>query len=198
MSINGSRGLATAVKTELAKDKITYVDLIELHFDSADGGVQKLTNGQFSISATTTTSSGTYTANGKFLTFETTNETNEARVNEINIILDGVSSTFTNLFLNNNYVERRVVIYRQFLAEDGTAISTPVMMFDGEIKNFTVNDQLDTSTVVVKSASVFYNFTDLNGRRTTTSSQESVFAHDRGFDFAATATKEIRWGREDL
>jgi hypothetical protein len=198
MSINGSRGLATAVTDELAKDKITYVDLIELHFDSADGGVQRLTNGQFSISATTTTSSGTYTANGKFLTFESVNETNEARVNEINIILDGVSSTFTNLFLNNNYVERRVVIYRQFLAEDGTAISTPVMMFDGEIKNFTVNDQLDTSTVVVKSASVFYNFSDLNGRRSTSSSQQREFSQDRGFDFASTATKDIRWGRENL
>ena len=42
MSINGSRGLATAVTDELAKDKITYVDLIELHFDSASGGVQRL------------------------------------------------------------------------------------------------------------------------------------------------------------
>ena len=198
MSINGSRGLATAVTDELAKDKITYVDLIELHFDSASGGVQRLSNGQFSINATTSTSSGTYTANGEFLTFESVNETNEARVNEINIILDGVSTTFTNLFLNNNYVERRVVIYRQFLAENGTAISTPVMMFDGEIKNFTVNDEVDTSTVIVKSASVFFNFTDLNGRRTTTSSQQREFSQDRGFDFAATATKDIRWGREDL
>ena len=198
MSINGSRGLATAITDELAKDKITYVDLLELHFDSADGGVQRITDGQFTINVTTTTSSGDYTAQGEFLSFESVNETNQARVNEINIILDGVNTTFTNIFLNDNYVERRVVMYRQFLTEAGAKISTPVMMFDGEIKNFTVNEDMSTSTVVVKTASVFYNFNDLNGRRTTTSSQQREFSQDRGFDFAATATKDIRWGREDL
>ena len=194
-----TRGLATDVKTELAKDKITYVDLIELHFDSADGGTKFLTNGQFSFQVSTDTSGGsqTFNANGEFLSFEMIKETESAKVNEINIVLSGASNTFTTLFLNNDYVERRVVIYRQFFDTANATISTPVMLFDGEMKNFTVNEQQDTSTVTIKSASVFYNFEDTNGRRTTDSNQKREFPTDRGMEFASTTTKDIRWGRPD-
>ena len=71
------------------------------------------------------------------------------------------------------------------------------MMFDGEIKNFAINDKEDTSTVVVKSASVFYNFDDTNGRRSTEASQKRHFPNDRGMQFASTTTQDIRWGRPD-
>ena len=120
-----------------------------------------------------------------------------AKVNAINIVLSGTSNTFTTLFLNNNYVERRVVIYRQFFDTANSTISTPVMLFDGEMKNFTVNEQQDTSTVTIKSASVFYNFEDNNGRRTTDSNQKREFPSDQGMEFASTTTKDIRWGRPD-
>ena len=71
------------------------------------------------------------------------------------------------------------------------------MLFDGEIKNFTVNDRQDTSTLVINSASVFYNFDDNNGRRTTEASQKRIYPADQGLNFAATAIKDIRWGRKD-
>lgn len=194
-----SRSLPSAITTELAKDSIKYIDLIEVHFDSSDGGTKFLTNGQYPVTLSTTTSGGsqTFQANGEFVSFEMVNETDEARVNEINIILSGVSTTFTNLFLNNDYVERRIVIYRSFRDSNNAAIDSPVMLFDGEIKNFAVNDKQDTSEVVIKSASVFYNFDDTNGRRTTDASQQRAFAHDRGMQFASTTNKDIRWGRPD-
>ena len=65
------------------------------------------------------------------------------------------------------------------------------------MKNFTVNEQQDTSTVTIKSASVFYNFEDNNGRRTTDTNQKRFFPNDRGMEFASTTTKDIRWGRPD-
>ena len=57
-----SSSLPSAITTELAKDSITYVDLIELHFDS---DLKTLTNGQYPVTATTSTSGGsqTYDAN---------------------------------------------------------------------------------------------------------------------------------------
>tara|TARA_R100000734_G_scaffold14999_1_gene11150 strand:+ start:1620 stop:2207 length:588 start_codon:yes stop_codon:yes gene_type:complete len=194
-----SRGLHSDVQAELAKDKITFVDLIELHFDTADGGTKFLNNGQFSFNASTDTSGGsqTFNANGEFISFEMIKETESAKVNEINIVLSGASNTFTTLFLNNDYVERRVVIYRQFFDTANATIQSPVMLFDGEMKNFTVNEQQDTSTVTIKSASVFYNFEDNNGRRTTDTNQKRFFPNDRGLEFASTTTKDIRWGRPD-
>tara|TARA_R100000773_G_C4213470_1_gene112504 strand:+ start:546 stop:1145 length:600 start_codon:yes stop_codon:yes gene_type:complete len=196
-----SRGLASQITDVLKTDQLTYIDLIEIHFDAADGGTKFLTNGQFSLQTSTTTSGGsqTFLANGEFITFEMITETESAKINEININLAGTSTTFTNLFLNNNYVERRIVIYRQFLDSSNltSAISTPVMLFDGEIKNFSINETQETSTVTIKSASVFYNFDDTNGRRTTDSNQQRLHPGDRGMEFASTTTKDIRWGRPD-
>lgn len=191
-----SRNLPGAITTELAKDKITYVDLIELHFDGSDA--KYLNNGQFNITVNTTTSTGeTFLANGNLLSFDMVSETESAKVNEINIVLSGVDTTFANLFLNGDYVERRVVIYRQFFDQAGAKISTPVMMFDGEIKNFTLKEDTLTNTISITSASVFYNFDDNNGRRSTAGSQQRHFPTDQGMNYAAQTTQDIRWGRPD-
>lgn len=192
--VTASRGLGSTITDEQAKNKLKYVDLIEFHFDD---GVIKRNNGAYSFNATTTTSSGTYTANGEFLSFELIKETEAAKVNEINIVVSAVSNTFSTKFLNSDYVERRVVVYRQFFDSSNTTVGTPVMLFDGEMKNFNLNETQETSTIAVKSASVFYNFEDSNGRRTTDSSQQQIFAGDKGMEFASTTVKEIRWGRPD-
>lgn len=193
--VTASRGLGSTITDEQAKNKLKYVDLIEFHFDD---GVIRRNNGAYSFNATTTTSSGTYTANGEFLSFELIKETEAAKVNEINIVVSAVSNTFSTKFLNSDYVERRVVIYRQFFDSSNSTVGTPVMLFDGEMKNFNLNETLETSTIAVKSASVFYNFEDSNGRRTTDSSQQQIFAGDKGMEFASTTVKEIRWGRPDV
>ena len=191
-----SRSLPSAVTDELAKNKITYVDLLELHFDGSDA--QYLNNGAFNIEVDTSTSTGqTFLANGNLLSFDLVSETESAKVNEINIVLSGVNTTFANLFLNSDYVERRVVIYRQFFNQTGAKISTPIMMFDGEIKNFTLKEDQQTNTVSITSASVFYNFDDNNGRRSTSGSQQRHFPTDKGMNYAAQTTKDIRWGRPD-
>lgn len=187
------RDLPSAIKTELAKNAIAFADLVELHFDS----VQKLTNAQISLVATTPTagSSQTFTSNGNLLSFDLVQETGEAKVNQINISLSGTSSTFTNLFLNNSYVDRRVVIYRVFLNDQLGIIDNPVMMFDGEIQSFTINETGETSTVIVTSASVFYEFEKNNGRRTNETSQKAFFPADKGMKFSALTIDNILWGK---
>jgi hypothetical protein len=187
------RDLPSAIKTELAKNAIAFADLVELHFDS----VQKLTNAQINLVATTPTagSSQTFSSNGNLLSFDLVQETGEAKVNQINISLSGTSSTFTNLFLNNSYVDRRVVIYRVFLDDQLGIIDNPVMMFDGEIQSFTINETGETSTVIVTSASVFYEFEKNNGRRTNETSQKAFFPADKGMKFSALTIDNILWGK---
>ena len=201
--VTASRGLGNTITDELAKDKITYIDLLELHFDSSDGGTQFFTNGQFSPQVSTTTSGGsqTFNATGQFLSYEMVKETEAAKVNEINIVMSGIyasgSNTVVSILLNKNYVERRVVIHRQFLNTNGTLLGSPVMIFDGELKNFTIQETEQDSTITMKSASVFFNFEDSNGRRTTETNQLRYFPSDRGMEFASVTTKDIRWGRPD-
>lgn len=188
-----TRGLASAIQTEIAKDSIVFADLVELHFDTP----KYITNFKVDVSATTTTSGGaqTFTAQGELLSFDTIGEQNEIKTNQINIGLSATSSTFTNIFLNNDYVDKRVVIYRAFLNSSLQIIDNPVMLFDGEIQSFTINETGKTSTVGVVCSSVFYEFEKLNGRRTNESSQQSAFPNDRGMQYSAITTDDIKWGK---
>jgi len=188
-----ARGLASAIKTELAKDAFIFADIVELHLDP----VQKLTNAPFSITATTTTGgSGTYSANGEFLSFDLVSETIDARVNQINVVLSAASSTFTNLFLNNDYLNRRVVVYRLFFDSSYSAIGSPVMLWDGEIVGYKISENTKSATISVTSSSVFYDFDRVAGRRTNDKSQQAVFPNDKGMEFSTSAIADIKWGRD--
>ena len=188
-----ARGLATNVKTELAKDNFAFADLVEIHLDT----IQRLTNAPFSITATTGSGgAGTYVANGEFLSFDLVSETIDARVNQINIVLSAASSTFTNLFLNNNYLNRRVTVHRQFFDSSYTAIDSPVMLWDGEVVGYKISENTRSSTISIVSSSVFYDFDRVNGRRTNDKSQQAVFPNDKGMEFSTSAIADIRWGRD--
>ena len=190
------RGLGSTITNELQRDRLRFSDLLELHFTSAPNNPLCLTNCPLDVTVNTTTSTGkTFAANGNLLSFDTIEETGEARVNQVSIQLSGASNTITNLFMNNDYVDRRVVIYRHFYNEQFVAIGTPVMLFDGEIQSFSINETEKSSTLTVTSASVFYDFDRINGRRTNSASQQTLFLNDKGFDQSAVVTEKIKWGK---
>lgn len=189
-----ARGLGSTITNELRRDRIRFADLLELHFESPND--LYLTNGPLDITVDTDTTTGkTFAANGELLTFDSIQETGQARVNQINFALSGASNTITNLFLNNNYVDRRIVVYRYFFNEQSVAIGTPVMLFDGEMTSFQINESGTSSTVNVTSSSVFYDFDRINGRRTNTTSQQTHYAFDKGMDFASVVDDRIKWGK---
>ena len=132
-----ARGLGSTINAELAKDQLILADLVELHFPS----IQRQTNAPFSITTTTPTAgSGTYSANGELLSFDLISETIDARVNQINIVLTGVSSTFTDLFLNNDFVDKQVCIYRVFFDSSLDIVGSPVLLWDGEVVGYKINE----------------------------------------------------------
>jgi len=188
-----SRGLPTDIVTEISKDAFVFGDLVEFHFSTP----KFITNFKVNINASTTTSGGAqlYTAQGELLSYDTFKETTELKTNQINLGLSGVSSTFTNIFLNNDYVDTRVVIYRAFLNNSLQIIDNPVMLFDGEIQSFTINETGKTSTVGVVCASVFYEFEKNGGRRTNETSQQQFFPSDRGMQYSSLTVEDIKWGK---
>lgn len=189
-----ARGLHSDIKTELAKDSIIFSDVVELFLP---GGTQRLTNAPFDIITTTTTGgSGTYSANGEFLSFDLVSETLEARVNQINIVLSAASNTFTNLFMNNDYLNSRVCVYRVFFDTAFAQVNNPVLMWDGEIVGYRISENTKTSTISIVSSSVFYDFERVTGRRTNDKSQQTIFPGDRGMEFSTSAIGDIKWGRD--
>lgn len=200
-----SRGLASAVKTLLAQDEFHYVDLLELHFDV----VRKLTDGPFDIILPTgsPTISGTdvsYSADGMWLGYSNSGETGIPRVNQIKITMSGADSdaagnpvvTYANIALNQEYLNKRCVIYRQFMDNTNTKVSDPVMIWDGEIVASNIRDSDTDSIIEFTSSNVFYDFDMVQCRRTNSASQQQYFPQDKGFDSATQDITDVRWGRK--
>ena len=198
--------LTTAINTLLGLNTIRYFDLLELHFSSANGGVKTLTNAPHNLTLAsgtpTLTGTQTYVADGMWLDFGAPSETGAPIINTTQITLSASDSAgyYSNIFLNKAYIGTRVVVYRQFFDSDiappSTAGNDPVMLWDGEMTAFTLADSVESSTVSVTTANVFYEFESVNCRRTNTASQSQYFPGDLGFEFATQDVKDLSWGKK--
>ena len=100
------------------------------------------------------------------------------------------------MLLNENYIDRKVVIYQAFLNDSEALVSSPVQIFSGRINNPIIKEDIsnNTATLAVNVASQFVDFNKINCRYTNNESQQSFFAGDTGFRFAAASVKELNWG----
>lgn len=183
------RGSTGAFQTEIVKSENKPFHLIKLSFDSVD---YYLSDAYIPV----TYDSNTYTPTGSFLSFSDIVETNEANIETITIALSGVDTTYTNLFLTDDYLDRTVEIYKAFLDSNDALVSDPLLIFNGRINNPVIKEDVDagTSTVSVQASSLFVDFDRINARFTNNESQQSFFEGDTGFRFSSVIVKELNWG----
>lgn len=182
-----SRSLNASVITEIAKDSVTMCHLVYMGLNTA----QYLTDAAFDIDY----SSNTYVSSSYLVSLNSVEEASEVRVGSLNIELSSVSQAFTSIFLTYPYIGKQVIIRRAFLDSTGSIIGDPVIIYDGRIDGFDMNESEETSTINVSIASHWSDFEKKAGRYTNTSSQELFFSGDKGFDFAANTVKDLKWGR---
>lgn len=192
-----ARGLVTAVKNLIAGNEFAYFYLVELHFTQGTIGTKRLTNASRDLKniTTATLSSGTYDADGTLLNVSGSTETGAIRSDTFNIILSGTNSTYLNHFLNNSYLNTRVVVYKQFFTRSAL-VGDPVMIFDGEVTNFKIVDDKASSYLQLTCSNIFYDFERINCRRTNDASQHRYFPGDKGFQHATQDIKELAWGKK--
>lgn len=106
-------------------------------------------------------------------------------------------------FLADNYVGRRVRIYRAFLNQSYSVIGNPLLIFEGEMTKPVVSINPDGGTVVaVTCSNQWKNFERRNGRHTNFKEQETwadtnLGLTDLAFEFTYQNTRQIRWGQEN-
>ncbi len=191
-----TRSIASATQTKLAGQSLFVVDLIELQLATP----QYLNTSNVDIDHDSDTApdagANTYLAQGKFLGYGAVSETSDIRVSSVELRFSAVDTSTTNLLMNNDYIDKRVVIYRLLLDDDYTYSSDDIfMIFDGTITGYSISEEQETAEVIINVASQFADFERTNGRRTNPASQNIHFASDRGLDFAPEILKDIRWGR---
>ena len=184
------RGSSTAVQQEIVKSANRPFHLLNLHLDS---GSYYLSDCYISV----TFDSNTYSPVGSLLSFTNITETNDVVVESLSISLSGVDQTYTNLLLSENYIDRKIEIYKGFLNSSEQLINDPILIFSGRINNPIVQEDPDSgkSSLIVSASSHFIDFNKKTGRFTNNESQQSFFPGDTGFRFASAAVKELNWGQ---
>lgn len=201
---------STANKDEYYRDHTISVDCVELHLKSNTGANQclYLCSGGFDIqfdSATAPDSgTNTYVAQGNFIGFTGMSEDMDVKVGKFTISLSAIGNDYIQRFLTTEVEGKRVVIYKAFLSFGPTGtdplalVAAPIMMYDGTIYNFSINETAKTCQVSVDCSSLFADFERTNGRKTNNWSNWLFQGeqYDKAFDKAGwVGQTEFKWGR---
>jgi len=192
-----SRQLASSLQTKLAGSSVFAVDLIELQLSTSLYFTSANIDIDYDSPTAPDAGTNTYLAQGQFLSFGNIIESSDLRVGQVDITFTAVDTTTVALLLNNNYMNKRVVIYRAILDSDYSFTSDDIFtVFDGKIMNYSIRETDKSATVVMTVASLFADFERRNGRKTNPASQQIHFSGDLGMDFSAQIVKDIKWGRK--
>jgi hypothetical protein len=182
-----SRGIHSDVITELAKDAFNMAHLVSIDFSTT----LYLTDFAYDI----VYSGNNYNSSAHLLSMTDVNETPDVQVGTFTINLSGVEQSFISILLGENHIDKEVIISRVILNSSGAIIGTPIPLYNGRIDGFSIKDDNKTSQINLSTASHWSDFEKESGRRTNHNSQQIYFAGDKGFEFASSAVKDIKWGR---
>jgi hypothetical protein len=182
-----SREIDSATITALNSDNLNLANLIQMDFDTPI----KVTDWARNVSALSTT----FDSSSDLLEIDQFNESSELQVNSSTLVFSGVSQTFVALFLTNDYMDVRTRIWKAVLDNSDVVIGSPILVFDGRIASYSMEDSDNSSTVSVEVASHWKDFDLHNGRKTNNNTQQLYFPGDKGFEFASETNKEIKWGK---
>lgn len=200
----------TANKDEYYRDHTIAVDLVELHLKDNSGANQALylSSGGFDITFDSPTApnsgSNSYVAQGNFIGFSGMSEDMDVKVGKFTITLSAINNGYVTNFLNYDVEGRRVVIYKAFLGfgitgtDPLTLVADPILMYDGTIYNFSINETARSCEIAVDCSSLFADFERTAGRRTNNWSNWLFQGeqHDKAFDKAGwVGQTEFKWGR---
>jgi len=191
-----SRNIGAPLQSKLEGRTLFIADLLELHL--ATPIYFATTNINLNYDSDTAPDAGvnTYLAQGQFLSYGAVIESSDLRVGTIELNFTAVDTTMVAVVLNNDYIDKRVVIYRAILNDDYSFTSNDVfMIFDGFITGYAISEEESTATLVLTCSSQFADFERTNGRRSNPASQNLYFPNDRGMDFSPQIVKDIKWGR---
>jgi hypothetical protein len=171
---------------------------------SVDYDYTYLTNAPFDIvmSASQITAMGLGDAGGQkflcvgpFLQFGTIEESADFQITSLTITLGGMRGEDLALFLENQYIDQPVKVWRVWRDENGNLVDNPVLIFDGSIDRPVISDDPDGGvTIGCGASSQWITYTRTAGRRTNDDEQQHYYAGDDIFKFANDAIKDLKWG----
>jgi hypothetical protein len=179
------RSLSAALQTQVSSTATKTAFLVELNLSSTI----RLTDWYSDV----TYDSNNYEAGGSFLTVDSTTETGQLQVNEINLGFSNITDQVRSLVQDGSFTDKEVEIYIAYFNLDETIIGA-INFFTGQIRNVSINESLENSILSMTVASHWANWNLTKGRHYSDESQQSFSSGDRGMEFATQTKEDVRWG----
>ena len=127
------RSLSTALQTQVSSTATKTAFLVELGLSTTI----RLTDWYSNV----TYDSNSYEAGGSFLTVDTTTETGQLQVNEINLGFSNITDQVRSLVQDGSFTDKTVEIYLAYFDESETLVGA-INYFTGQIRNVVVSETM--------------------------------------------------------
>lgn len=179
------RSLSTALQTQVSSTATKTAFLVELNLSS----IIRLTDWYSNV----TYDSNSYEAGGSFLTVDTTVETGQLQVNEISLGFSNITDQVRSLVQDGDFTDKTVDIYIAYFDSNEDIVGA-INYFTGQIRNVSINEDLENSILNMTVASHWANWNLTKGRHYSDESQQSFSSGDKGMEFATQVKQDVRWG----
>lgn len=179
------RSLSSALQTQVSSTATKTAFLVELNLSTTIRLTDWYTN--------VTYDSNSYEAGGSFLTVDSTTETGQLQVDEINIGFSNITDQVRSLVQNGAFTDKTVEVYIAYFNADETIVGA-INFFTGQIRNVAISENKDNSTLTMTVASHWANWNLTKGRHFSDESQQTFSSGDKGFEFATQVKSDVRWG----
>lgn len=139
-----------------------------------------------------------YTALGQVLGMTDVQEEEELKIESIDITLSAIDTDLVKLFLDYDYIDRRVLVHRVIMDHDYSFIGTPILIFDGRLDQPRIVEDFQgrTATLAVSASSHWSDFNAVGGRHTNNTEHTILYPGDTFYAPAAETQKDVLWGKE--
>ena len=179
------RSLSTALQNQVSASATKTAFLVELNLSSTVRLTDYYTNVVFD--------SNTYEAGGSFLTVDATSETGQLQVDEVNIAFSNITDQVRSLIQTGAFTDKEVEIHLAYF-DTNESIVGAINYFTGNIRNVSIKENTDDSTLTLVVASHWSNWNLTKGRHFSDESQQAFSSGDKGMEFATQVKDDVRWG----
>ena len=183
-----SRDITTAVASESENQQVAPFLLVEMEFDNdpveAWNGIGPLD-----------WNSTTYTGMGDLGSIEPMEESAELVAKGLAFNLTGAPAASVSLALTADYHGRLARVRMGFFDDAGSIIVDPFVTQEGYMDQLTIEDEGDTSRIVVTAESRLIDLQKAREFLYDSEDQKALYPGDKGFDFVPSLQhKQIPWG----
>lgn len=182
-----SRDLTTAVQSIVDSKEVQPFLLMEGEFIS---GTVRVWSGYGDLSW----NSQTWVGTGTLLQVSSVEETSDGSANGVTVTMSGIPSTMISLALSDVKQSGLGKVWLGFL-DDGV-VSDPVLLFEGYLDVPSINDNAETSTLVIAYESRLIDLKRPRETRYTNEEQQAMYPGDLGCEYVAGLQDiSIEWGK---